>query len=144
MGALQQIDLARGLIGPDIGVGAQGADLGHVDVAFRPGAHNVRMDAAHGLAAAREVQAGGLLRGTGAHQRGREQSGQGALARARRAAENVGVGEAPPGSLEVQLPFEGTVARQRVEIHPYTRSNRSMSTTKMVAPPTTTSTGMLG
>ena len=29
-------------------------------------------------------------------------------------------------------------------IEPYTRSNRSMSTTKMVAPPTTTSTGMEG
>ena len=41
--------------------------------------------------------------------------------------------------------FRGPLPARRVRfMGPYTRSNRSISTTKMVAPPTTTSTGMLG
>ena len=41
--------------------------------------------------------------------------------------------------------FRGPLPARRVRfMGPYTRSNRSISTTKMVAPPTTTSTGMEG
>ena len=69
--------------------------------------------------------------------------GQRTLASPGRAAEDVRVGQAPAGGLGLQLPLEGGVARQQAQVH-QTRSNRSMSTTKMVAPPTSTSTGMEG
>ena len=100
------------------------------------------MDATHGLAAVGAGQAG-LVPLSTAYKGSGQDPGERTLASPGRAAENVRVGQAPAGGLGLQLPFEGGVARQKAQVH-QTRSNRSMSTTKMVAPPTSTSTGMEG
>ena len=70
-----------------------------------------------------------------------QQPGQGALAAAGGTGEDVGVGEPPSGG-EAVLGLG--VARQDLQSPHQARSKRSMSTTKMVAPPTVTSTGMEG
>ncbi len=146
LGVLQDVDLAFGLVGPDVGVGAEGAHLGHADILpVVPHPHDVGVDAPLRLAAAGAGQAGQSAAPAVAHQGGGQQARQGPLAGARRAAEDVRVGEARRAVSSSSCRFSGALPASRVRfIKTQTRSNRSISTTKMVAPPTTTSTGMEG
>ena len=98
------------------------------------------MDPRYRLPAVVAGPAGDLSR-PGADQSLGEQPRQGPLPAARRARQKVGVGEAAAGG-EPALDLD--VAAEGLQPPHQARSNRSMSTTKMVAPPTVTSTGMLG
>ena len=141
VGVLEQVDLPGRLVGADIGVGAEGADGGHAEVLVPlPRPDDVGMDAGEGLPAVGAGPAGDLP-GAGAHQRPGEKPGQGMLAAAGGAGEDVGVGEPPADG---QAALDGLVSRQDLQTPHQARSKRSMSTTKMVAPPTVTSTGMEG
>ena len=123
---VDDIYLARALVGPDIGVGAQGADLVHRDLTLvrgGGGAPDIRVGARRYLPAGPAPPAGGAL--PPAQVGRRHPPGQG-----------VPLLRAPPGD-------EVGVGQGAGQLH-HSRSNRSTSTTNRVAPPTVTSTGMTG
>ena len=146
LGVLQDVDLAFGLVGPDVGVGAEGAHLGHADILpVVPHPHDVGVDAPLRLAAAGAGQAGQSAAPAVAHQ------GGGSRPARVRLPEPAGplrmyAWERPRRAVSSSsCRFSGALPASRVRfIKTQTRSNRSISTTKMVAPPTTTSTGMEG
>ena len=118
LGVVKDIDLPGALVGPDIGVAPGLPGLSHGDILpICPHLDHIGVDAAKNLFAGSAPAAGSFLSLSGADHGGGQKPGQGALPRARRPADQIGMAQPPALLLGGELLLQGGVARQRGKFH---------------------------